>query len=181
MKNFLRPLLLNALLLAAPALRAESAAGAIPPVGTENEFAAYVGRIDAAISSLKVEQFFALFEDGPGFIYAFNAKTYSYADIRELHVKSWAKLATAVVHSNLVAVARPTPNLATVTSTGHVDFVAKDGTKRSFTLALTMSMIKRADGWRALQVHESTLPDAPPPPPKPAPAPAPAPPPVVKK
>ena len=177
MKNFLRPLLLNALLLAAPALRAESDAGAIPPVGTDNEFAAYVRRIDAAISSLKVEQFFALFEDGPGFTYVFNARPYSYAEIRELHVQSWAKLSRAVVHSNLVAVARPAPNLATVTSVGRFEFTAKDGAKRSATFALTLSLIKHPDGWRALQVHESTLPDAPPPPPKPAPAP----PPVVKK
>ena len=132
---------------------------AAPTADDQKEFAEICAKVDAGIMSLQVDNFFGLFEDGPGFTYAFNAKTYSYADIRELHVKSWAKLATADVHTKLVAVARPAPNLAVVTSTGHVDFVAKDGAKRSFTLALTMAMIKRADGWRALQVHESTLPD----------------------
>ena len=130
-----------------------------PATDDQKEFGEVCAQVDAGIMSLQVDNFFGLFEDGPGFTYAFNAKTYSYADIRELHVKSWAKLATADVHTKLVAVSRPAPNLAIVTSTGHVNFVAKEGPDRSFTLALTMAMIKRADGWRALQVHESTLPD----------------------
>ena len=177
MKNFLRPLLFTALLLAAPSLRAESDAIASPPVGTENEFATYVGRIDAAISSLKVDNLFGLFEDGPGFTFVFNAKPYTYAEIREMHLQSWGTLSSAVVHSNLVAVARSAVNLATVTSVGRFEFTGKNGTKRSATFALTLSLIKRPGGWRALQVHESTLPDPPPKPPKPVPAP----PPMVKK
>lgn len=153
----LRLLCLTAFLFtSAAAFAAEPVA---PIADDQKEFDEICAKVDAGIISLQVDNFFGLFEDGPGFTYAFNAKTYSYADIRELHVKSWAKLATADVHTKLVAVARPAPNLAIVTSTGHVDFVAKDGAKRSFTLALTMAMIKRADGWRAVQVHESTLPD----------------------
>ena len=124
---------LSAFLFTAAAMFA--AAPAAPTAGDQKEFAEICAKADAGIMSLQVDNFFGLFEDGPGFTYAFNAKAYSYADIRELHVKSWAKLATADVHTKLVAVARPAPNLAIVTSTGHVDFVAKDGSKRSFTLS----------------------------------------------
>ena len=119
--------------------------------------AALLEALDAAASAKDVDRFLSFFVDGPDFAFAFNgAVRVSPAEVRAFHVAAWADVATLAFRTAIERLAFPAENIAVVTGLGRSERTLKSGEARSGLYALSLVMIRRKEGWRVLQAHEST-------------------------
>lgn len=119
--------------------------------------AALLDALDAAASALDVDRFLAYFIDGPDFAVAFNGTVRtSHAAVRAFHLAAWANVAEVTFHTTIERIAFPADGIAAVSGTGRSQRRLADGEARSGEYALSLLAVRRPEGWRVLQAHEST-------------------------
>ena len=119
--------------------------------------AALLDALDAAASALDVDRFLAYFDDSPDFAFAFNGTVrISLAAVRAFHLAAWANVAEVSFHTTIERIAFPADGIAAVFGTGRSRRRLADGETRSGEYALSLLAVRRAEGWRVLQAHEST-------------------------
>jgi uncharacterized protein (TIGR02246 family) len=119
--------------------------------------AALVDALDAAASALDVDRFLSYFVDGTDFAFAFNGTVRtSRAAVRAFHVAAWASVAEVSFHTTLERIAFPADGVATVSGIGRSQRLLAGGEARAGEYALSLVAVRRPEGWRVLQAHEST-------------------------
>ena len=119
--------------------------------------AALLAALDAAASAKDVERFLSFFVDGPDFAFAFNgAVRTKLAEVRAFHQAAWAHVATLSFRSAIEHIAFPAVGVASVAAVGRSLRTLESGETRAGTYALSLVVVKRPEGWRVLQAHEST-------------------------
>ena len=120
--------------------------------------------LDAAASAKDIDRFLSLFVDGPDFAFAFNgAVRTDLAEVRAFHVNAWADIVTLAFETSIERVAFPAGDIAVVAGIGRSRRTLKNGESRSGVYALSLVVVRRPEGWRVLQAHESTPAPVPPP------------------
>ena len=119
--------------------------------------AALLDELDTAASALDIDRFLSYFVDGPDFAFAFNGTvSTSRPAVRAFHLAAWANVATVSFRTTIERVAFPADGIATVSGIGRSQRTLLDGTARSGEYALSFLAVRRPEGWRVLQAHEST-------------------------
>ncbi len=119
--------------------------------------AALVEALDAAASALDVDRFLSYFVDGPDFAFAFNGTMRtSRAAVRAFHLAAWSNVAKVSFHTTAERVAFPADGVATVSGIGRSQRMLAGGESRVGEYALLLVAVRRPEGWRVLQAHEST-------------------------
>jgi len=119
--------------------------------------AAFLDAQDAAASALDVDRFLSHFVDAPDFAFAFNGSVRtSRAAVRAFHLAAWANVAGVSFRTTIERVAFPADGIAAVTGTGRSQHTQADGEIRPGEYALSLLTVRRPEGWRVLQPHEST-------------------------
>lgn len=119
--------------------------------------AALLEALDAAASAKDVDRFLSFFVDGPDFAFAFNGAVRTRpADVRAFHVSAWADVAALEFRTTIERIAFPAEDIAVVAGLGRSQRTLKTGEARSGMYALSLVVIRRPEGWRVLQAHEST-------------------------
>ena len=125
--------------------------------------AALLADLDAAASAKDIDRFLSFFVDGPDFALAFNGTVRtSLADVRAFHLVAWADVATLSFRTEVGRIAFPADGVAVVAGLGRSHRTLKGGETRSGVYALSLVVVRRPEGWRVLQAHESTPAPAPP-------------------
>ena len=119
--------------------------------------AALLGELDAAASALDIDRFLSYFIDGPDFAFAFNGTVRtSRSAVRAFHVAAWANVAKVSFRTTIERIAFPADGVATVCGIGRSQRILANGDARSGEYALSLLAVRRPEGWRVLQAHEST-------------------------
>ncbi len=125
---------------------------------TPGELAALLADLDAAASSLDAARFVAFLHESPGFAWTFDGRTTtSVAEVRDWHVASWGRLASARFVTGEPRVAMIGADRAVLTASGHSERTTRDGLHATGDYAITLFVVRTAAGWRIVQGHESTL------------------------
>jgi len=125
--------------------------------------AALLDALDAAASAQDVDRFLSYFVDGPDFAFAFNGTVRTRrAEVRAFHVAAWAGVADVSFHTTVERIAFPARDVAVVAGIGRSQRMLKSGESRAGAYALSLVIVRRPEGWRVLQAHESTPVPAPP-------------------
>lgn len=118
---------------------------------------ALLAELDAAASAKDIDRFLSYFIDGPAYALAFNGTVHaSLADVRAFHLAAWADVVTLHFRTKIVRLAFPSDGVAVVAGLGRSQRTMKGGEARSGVYALSFVAIRRPEGWRVLQAHEST-------------------------
>jgi uncharacterized protein (TIGR02246 family) len=126
--------------------------------------AALLEALDAAASAKDIDRFLSYFVDGPDFAFAFNgAVRTNVSEVRAFHVAAWADVVALAFETSIERIAFPADDVAVLAGIGRSQRTLKNGDSRSGVYALSLVVVRRPEGWRVLQAHESTPPPAPPP------------------
>jgi uncharacterized protein (TIGR02246 family) len=126
--------------------------------------AALLEALDTAAAAKDIDRFLSYFADGPDFALAFNGTLRtSRAEVRAFHETAWADVATLAFRTAIERVAFPADGIAVVAGLGRSQRTLKSGETRSGVYALSLVVVRRPEGWRVLQAHESTPAPTPPP------------------
>ena len=126
--------------------------------------AALVEALDAAASAKDIDRFLSYFVDGPDFALAFNGTVHTRLDeVRAFHVAAWADVVTLAFETSIERIAFPADDIVVLAGIGRSGRTLKSGEARSGVYALSLVVVRRPEGWRVLQAHESTPAPAPPP------------------
>jgi uncharacterized protein (TIGR02246 family) len=118
---------------------------------------ALVVELDAAASARDVERFLALFVDGPDFAFGFNGVIRTSRDeVRSFHESAWSGIRELAFHTAVQRLAFPATDVATLCATGRSARTLVTGERSTGTYALMLAIVRKPEGWRVLQAHEST-------------------------
>ncbi len=119
--------------------------------------AALLEALDAAASAKDIDRFLSYFVDGPDFALAFNGTVHTSLDeVRAFHVAAWADVVTLAFETSIERIAFPADDIAVLAGIGRSRRTLKGGEARSGVYALSLVVVRRPEGWRVLQAHEST-------------------------
>jgi uncharacterized protein (TIGR02246 family) len=112
--------------------------------------------LDTAASALDVDGFLHFFVDGPQTLFAVDGCiSEGLPAIREMHRAGWSQLRTVTFRSTLRSILHLAADGVVVTAAGKALRTDADGTMVARDYALTLVLVRRPEGWRVLQAHES--------------------------
>ncbi len=138
-----------------------SLARAQPPLSaSEREIQALLDDEMVAANAHDADRFLTAYLHDSTFVMIFNGSvTQGFQAVRELQLKAWNNGATDVVYTQRAPVTyrelSPTVVLATMLLTSRRTLPT--GEVRTGDLTVTMAWQKRPEGWRIVQLHESTV------------------------
>ena len=128
------------------------------PRDLESELIALVEFMDSAAAAGDIDRFLSVFEDGPDLAFAMNGRVFTdRAEVRAAHLAAFAKLASVRYATRPTRIARLGPDHAALTAVGETERVLRTGERREGRYAVTLVVRRTSQGWRVLQVHESSL------------------------
>jgi uncharacterized protein (TIGR02246 family) len=124
--------------------------------GTDDAIAALLADLDAAASALDVDGFLRNFVDGPDTLFAMDGRILAgLPAIREAHRVGWSQLEAVAFRSTPRSIVRLSDDAVVVTAAGRSQRTTADGAWIARGYALTLVLVRRPEGWRVLQAHES--------------------------
>lgn len=124
----------------------------------EAELTALLQRLDDAAAAGDMDRFLSLFVDGPELAYAINGRVFTdLAEVHAFHTAALSKLRSVRFATRPVRIVRLGPDHAALTAAGETERVLATGQPRTGRYAVTLVLRRDPQGWRVLQVHESSL------------------------
>jgi uncharacterized protein (TIGR02246 family) len=139
---------------------ASVAAGQSAPAGPQRELQPLMDEEMAAANAHDTDRFLAAYLHDSTLVFVYNGMVVNgFTKLRELQYKAWNSPKTDAVYStrgpdSYTVLA---PDMVLATSLLSSRRTAPTGETKSNDMVITMVWKKRADGWRIIQAHESTL------------------------
>ena len=123
----------------------------------ESELIALVQFMDSAAAAGDIDRFLSVFVEGPELAFAMNGRVFTdRAEVRAAHLAAFAKLASVRYATRPTRIAHLGPDHAALTAIGETERVLRTGEHRVGQYAVTLVLRRTSQGWRVLQVHESS-------------------------